>query len=383
MQVLESLTTTHNKKLCKCTSSMVLLWHIHVCMYEWYHQLHCKLYKISTLYVNTLLVITHTLIHCLISPYAYTSPHLYQSYNALMPVLQILLIYHYVGGECLDGDTHIFIGNNNSIEKSLYNNDTKLSWETLITKRSQPLGIDVDLDSCILFYSLGNKDIKARVGVIHAISLTNNSSRILHSDLGNPLQVAVNWITKKLYWCDSTLSTIEYSDYDGDNQEVLLNVSGVEAITLDPCANEIYWISDNSISKMKLDGTNKPVIVSSGIEAPNFVVIDHVSSKLYWTDGSDIQTSNLDGDNLSTVYTTNARRPTGITVYHNTLYWAEWSKKRIATCSTDGRNKQILVNNVTQTAAIHIMDRSKQTRYCEYNILILTIQNIFSVRDKN
>ena len=49
--------------------------------------------------------------------------------------------------------------------------------------------------------------------------------------LGNPLQVAVNWITKKLYWCDSTLSTIEYSDYNGDNRKVLLsNVDGVAAV---------------------------------------------------------------------------------------------------------------------------------------------------------
>ena len=338
-------------------------------MYEWYHQLDCKIYNVSTLYVNTLLVTTHTLIHCLISPSACTYPCLYQSDIALVPVLHVLFAYHYVGGECLDGDTYIFVGNNNSIVKSLYNNDdAKLSWQTLITKRSQPLSIDVDMDNCILFYSLGNKSIKAREGVIHAVSLTDNSSRILHSRLGNPLQVAVNWITKKLYWCDSTLSTIEYSDYDGDNREVLLNVSGVEAITLDPCANEIYWISNNSISKMKLNGTNKPVIVSSGMEAPNFLVIDPVSSKLYWTDGSDIQTSDLDGDNLSTVYTTNIRRPTGITLYQKKLYWAEWSKKRIATCTTNGSNVQTLVNNVTQTAAIHIMDRSKQTRYCEYNI---------------
>ena len=108
---------------------------------------------------------------------------------------------------------------------------------------------------------------------------------------------------------------------------------------------------------MKLDGTSKQAIVSSGMTAPNSLVIDLVSSSLYWTDGSHIQTSDLEGENLTT----------GLTVYCNTLYWAEWVRQRIATCTTAGSNEQTLVNDVTITAAIHIMDKSKQSRCCEYN----------------
>ena len=302
----------------------------------------------------------------------HTCTHVYKSVNVLTKVLQLSHVYHYVGGECLGGDTYIFVGNRTLIEKSIYNNDTELSWNTLIKARSQPLGIDVDIATCTLFYSLGSKNLNARIGTIHAVSLVNSSSRMIHERLGNPLQVAVNWITKKLYWCDSTLLTIEYSDYNGDNCEVLLrNVTGVAAITLDPCADEIYWISKEStfsIFKMKLDGTSKQVIVSSGITASNSLVIDLTSSRLYWTNSAHIQTYNLEEKDLSNVCVTEIRRPTALTVYHNTLYWAEWAKQRIATCTTAGSNeKQTLVNNVKLTAAIHIMDRSKQSRCCEYN----------------
>ena len=195
---------------------------------------------------------------------------------------------------------------------------------------------------------------------------------MIHNGLGNPLQVAVNWITKKLYWCDSTLSTIEYSDYNGSNQKVLSNVTGVATITLDPCADEIYWISKEStfsISKMKLDGTSKQVIVSSGMKVPNSLVVDLVSSRLYWTDGAHIQASDLEREDLSSVHTTTVRHSTALTVYHNTLYWAEWANQRIATCTTAGSNEHTLVKNVKLTAAIHIMDRSKQSRCCEYNRL--------------
>ena len=296
------------------------------------------------------------------------SSTLYISVNALMKALQLLPVYHYVGGECLGGDTYIFVGNMASIEKSIYNNNTKLSMEPLIKARFQPLGIDVDIATCTLFYSVGSKNLNARIGAIHAVSLNDSSSRMIHNGLGNPLQVAVNWITKKLYWCDSTLSTIEYSDYNGSNRKVLSNVTGVAAITLDPCADEIYWISKEStfsISKMKFDGTSKQVIVSSGMTAPNSLIIDLTSSRLYWTDGTHIQKSDLEGEGLSTVYTTNVRRPTALTVYHNTLYWAEWINQRIATCTTTGSNEQTFVKNVKLTAAIHIMDRSKQSRCCE------------------
>ena len=285
-------------------------------------------------------------------------------------IITMLLIYHYVGEKCLDGDTYIFIGNSTSIEKSIYIG-TKLNWKTLIKAESQPRGFDVDIATCTLFYCLGSKNVNTRVGAIYAVKLTNTSTTAIHNGLGNPLQVAVNWITKKLYWCDSTLSTIEYSDFNGDKREVLLNnVDDVVAIALDPCANEIYWISKEStytISKMTLDGTNRQVIVSSSLNSPNSLVIDLVSTRLYWTDGSLIQTSGLEGEELSTVYTTEIRRSTGIAVYNNTLFWAEWTRKRIATCTTDGTNEQSLVNNVMLTAAIHIMDNSMQSRCCEYN----------------
>ena len=318
-----------------------------------------------------MLVITQTVtpLHCLMC--LLNLPHVYMSENAFMHALQLLLLYYYVGEECLGGDTYIFVGNGNSIEKSIYNNDSTLNWSTLITAGSLPLGIDVDIATCTLFYSLGNKNINTRVGAIHAVSLVDSNTTIINSGLGNPLQVTVNWITKKLYWCDSTLSTIEFSDYNGDNQKVLLNnVDGVVAITIDPCADEIYWISKGStcsISKMKLDGTKRQVVVSSGMKAPNSLAVDLVSSRLYWTDGSNIQTSNLEGEDISTVYTTSVRRSTAITIYDDTLYWAEWLKKRIATCTTAGSNEQTLVNNVIRTTAIHIMDRSKQSRCCEYN----------------
>ena len=236
---------------------------------------------------------------------------------------------------------------------------------------SYPLAIDVDIASCTLFYSLGNRNANLREGKIYAMNLINSSNNTaIHSALGYPVQLAVNWVTKKLYWCDSTLSTIEYSDFDGGNRNILLeNVNKIEAIALDPCAEDIYWVSksnkDYAISKMKLDGANRQVEVSTSVQVPNSIVIDFVSSRLYWADIFKIQTSDFEGEGRSTVYRTESRRPTGISLYRNTLYWAEWKFDRVTMCATNGTNVDTLVSNVKRTAAIHILDRSRQSRCCE------------------
>ena len=204
------------------------------------------------------------------------------------------------------------------------------------------------------------------------MNLTDNNSTIIHHELGNPVQVLVNRITKKLYWCDSKFSTIEYSNFDGTNKEILLkNLTRITSIGLDSKADEIYWIHEENgyvISKIKLDGTDRQKIVSSNLNSPNSLVIDFVCSRLYWTDGNRIKTLDLNGKNISTVYTTysDVIRATAITFYYNTLYWAEWMNTRIATCTTEGRNNETLVNNVMQIAAIHILDRSTVPSTCSW-----------------
>ena len=283
-------------------------------------------------------------------------------------IMYVFVHYYYVEEGCLGNDTYIFIGNGTSIEKSILTGDTRLSWKTLITTELRPLGIDVSISDCTLFYSVGNKSTNTSIGKIFAVNLGDTTSnRTIHHGLGYPLQVAVNWITKKLYWCDGTLSTIEYSDFNGDNRKILQeNISNVQTIALDPCSDYIYWISKESIYKMKLDGANKfQVIISNKNQLPNSLVIDFISSRLYWTSNHTIQTSDLEGKNRSTVDVTKSRRPTAISLYGDILYWAEWMKERIIMYNISGMNNGTLVDNVIQGAAIHILDRSRQLTCCE------------------
>ena len=279
--------------------------------------------------------------------------------------------FHITGGancSCLSNEPYIFVSNDTSIEKrTLGTNES--TWATLVDASTQPLAVDVDSVTCKLFWSTGTRTPTDRKGEIKAVSLIDGSSATIHSGLGYPVQIAVHWIARKIYWSDTTLLTIEYSDLDGANRQILLNnVVRVVAIALDPRVNVIYWVSkehDFVISKLKLDGTSKRVIISSNLDSPNSLAIDFTFNRLYWTDGPKIRTSDLEGGNISTVFTTQSRRPTGLSVYDNVLFWAEWKFDRISICTTDGNNLGIFIDNVKIAAAIRVLHRSVQPRSCE------------------
>ena len=268
---------------------------------------------------------------------------------------------------CLGDDTYIFLGNGTSIVKGILTRNTRFNGKPVIEAELRPLGFEINNADCTLFYSVGSRDANVHIGKIYKVNLINiNNSTTLHSELGYPVQIAVNWLTQKLYWCDSTLSTIEYSDFNGYNREILLeNATKIQSIALDPCENVIYWISNGDIHRMKLDGTNRQLIVSNSSQSPNSLVIDFVSSRLYWAGFNGISSSDLEGSNISIVYNTKSRRPTAISLYHNTLYWAEWMFRRITAYVTNGTNVTILVDNVIETAAIRILDTSHQLKCCE------------------
>ena len=230
----------------------------------------------------------------------------------------------------------------------------------------------MDIATCTLFWSTGRKNRDVRLGKIYASSLIDSNSGILHSGLGYPIEIAVNWITRKLYWSDTVLSTIEYSGLDGTNRQVLLsNVNRVEAIAVDPHVNDIYWVSFQAgkyaIEKMKLDGTDRHIIVSNNLRAPNSLVIDFAASRLYWTDIKKIVTSNLEGDDRFTIYTTVSRRPTALSLYNNELFWAEWVFEKIVTYTPDdGNGPNTFVDKVTRTETIQVVHKSRKPRSCKY-----------------
>jgi nidogen (entactin) len=67
--------------------------------------------------------------------------------------------------------------------------------------------------------------------------------------LGSPEGVAVDWLTGNIYWTDSILNRIEVSRNDGTNRKVLLDTGLVNprAIVADPLGGYVmkYYLIHN------------------------------------------------------------------------------------------------------------------------------------------
>ena len=117
------------------------------------------------------------------------------------------------------------------------------------------------------------------------------------------LLISLNLI---FYWADWGVHTIERSSFNGTNRSIIVD-SGLGpslGIALDTENNKMYWAKQGGIVKSNLDGTEKQVLFEVEDGYPTGLGIDLVDGKLYWTDPrkNTIERSNLDGSGIRGIY---------------------------------------------------------------------------------
>ena len=221
-------------------------------------------------------------------------------------------------------------------------------------------GFDVDIANDSVYWCSAD-------GKIYRFNSDENS--VINSEAGNPSHLLVNWLTRKLYWVNDN-KKIEYSDLDGNNKHTLVESNHkLLAMALDPRSSYIYWCTDNDeptgavIERMKLNGTNREVIISGNLQRPTSIIVDYASNKLYWADSNHkkIESSDLRGVGRSTVCQINSRQAY-IALYGDTLYYTDPSG--IRRCTTDGNDlgRFITASNIR---GIIIRHQSKQAGACK------------------
>ena len=119
----------------------------------------------------------------------------------------------------------------------------------------------------------------------------------------------------KLYYTAPGATEVARVNFDGSNQEDLVNEVGLESrgIALDINANKVYFTQiapTNKIRRMNLDGTGLEDVSPSGIGEPRGIEIDVSNQLMYWCeqnsisgDNGRILKANLDGTNSSIITT--------------------------------------------------------------------------------
>jgi hypothetical protein len=210
-----------------------------------------------------------------------------------------------------------------------------ISSETVRTNTSGTVvGIDyLHTDSSMLWSDI-------TTDTIHRANLDGTSEEVLVSTcISSVDDVAVDWVSNKLYWTDSVWSRIEALDLDTNIRVEVLTAgtnSIPRAIAVDPVNRAMFWTDYGLTGKIEtagMDGGERRVLHYTDIWQPNGIAIDYGSGRIYWSDAGQqrLEYSNFDGSERTVVETagTGLVSPFAVTVVDDILFWSDWVTNKI------------------------------------------------------
>ncbi|XP_072818168.1 low-density lipoprotein receptor-related protein 1B-like [Vicugna pacos] len=144
----------------------------------------------------------------------------------------------------------------------------------------------------------------------------------------NVQQMAIDWLTRNLYFVDHVSDRIFVCNYNGSICVTLidLELQNPKAIAVDPIAGKLFFTDYGNVAKVErcnTDGTNRTRIIDSKTEQPAALALDLVSKLVYWVDLylDCVEVVDYQGKNRHTI--TQGRQVKhlyGITVFEDYLY---------------------------------------------------------------
>ncbi len=210
-------------------------------------------------------------------------------------------------------------------------------------------------------------------GTILRANANGNNVEILRqgaiNDLVLPNAINVHSILDKIYWIDAGDRTVQRSDLDGSNHEIIitgLGGAGGAGLTVAPASGFVFWTdtTNDLIERSDLEGNNRTVIISSMIPSPRHIDSNEKQGKIYWTENNNgvVQKSNMDGSNIETVIS-GLMSPNGISVdpFDEKVYWTD--NDIIQKSNLDGSSIETIVEGLSNTAWELAIDFIEQKLY--------------------
>ncbi|XP_012350206.1 vitellogenin receptor isoform X1 [Apis florea] len=129
------------------------------------------------------------------------------------------------------------------------------------------------------------------------------------------------------------------------------NLQHAVAVSLD--ANYVYWSDiengNEAIVKSLEDGSQREIIVTTGLSSPDNIAVDWVTDNIYFTDSGymHIGVCNDDGSYCTVIIKERRDKPRGLALLPSSgiFYWTEWGmNSSILMAGMDGKNITVLVN---------------------------------------
>ncbi|XP_076088432.1 low-density lipoprotein receptor-related protein 2-like [Mytilus galloprovincialis] len=268
------------------------------------------------------------------------------------------------GGMVLDKDNHQCVSNENE-EYLLYLSAAGLvgmsldnqSQHTLLPVTSQAGVIDFDFDSKSKEILLVKKGLMGNSSIVSVSVYKGNQSDYLPTVFsGAPHAIAVDWITRNLFWSDLESGTIEVMSMDTDkhyrkilmsNRGRLTDCAAPVALVVDPENGRIYWADKGSksvepkIAVMNMDGSLPRTIHSRRTEVPEGLALNKENKDLFWSDSGKgwIMRYTHYGRRVR-VFINRLSNPRGLVINNRMLYYVDADYESIFAVALFGPQKK-------------------------------------------
>ncbi|XP_014291555.1 vitellogenin receptor isoform X1 [Halyomorpha halys] len=176
--------------------------------------------------------------------------------------------------------------------------------------------------------------------IVKAAENGENQKIIVTSGIGRPEDLAVDWVTKNVYFTDSKLKYVGVCSNDG-YYCLILHEDQVEkprAIVLHSSEGLMYWSdwgTEPAIMRSGMDGSNVIKFIKDNIHWPNGLAIDYGTNYIYWVDAKEakIECVKLDGTDRRKVPSSAVKHPFSIDIFEDRIYWSDWDSDQIVSCN--------------------------------------------------
>lgn len=196
----------------------------------------------------------------------------------------------------------------------------------VVSRRARFVGLDFDARDQFIYYSDVLQD------VIYRVQRDGKAKEIVLASQNEGVEgLAVDWVSKNLYYIDSRKGTLNVlSTRNVTYRRTLLkDLKRPRAIVVHPNKGFIFfseWDRPANISRAYSDGSNLTVFKNLTLGWPNGLSVDFDQDRLYWCDAllDHVQHSNLDGTDVKTVNSRLIRHPFSIVIHKDFMYITDW-----------------------------------------------------------
>ncbi|XP_075238130.1 LDL receptor protein 1 isoform X2 [Lycorma delicatula] len=197
---------------------------------------------------------------------------------------------------------------------------------------------------------------------------SNRSVRTIISNLSEPKGIAVDWVSKNIYWVDTGTKKVSVATIDGKKMRTLIehDLDQPRDIVVDPKTATIFWSDGGRNARIEscgMDGSNRKVLVR-GVQRPAGLTIDYPVGRLYWADAKSmvIECITLDGRDQQLVHKfTHDMKPYSIEVFEDWLYISTYHNNDVLRLKKFGKeNVTYLAHGLSRASDIVIVQEAKQ-----------------------